>query len=81
MISLQEEDEQSEEKSKKFLWFVTSLPWLIPLGAVLAGLIALLRRHASGNSQRAARRAERRAARDAARAARKAAKNGEKPEE
>ena len=64
-----------------FLWFVTSLPWLIPLGAVLAGLIALLRRHVSGNSQRAARRAERRAARDAARAARKAAKNGEKPEE
>ena len=59
-----------------FLWFVTSLPWLIPLCAALAALIALLRRRISRDPQRAQLRAQRREARAAARAARKAARKG-----
>jgi len=64
-----------------FLWFVTSLPWLIPLGAALAVVIALLRRRAARDPERARRREERRQAKAAARAARKSAKKGETPKE
>ena len=59
-----------------FLWFVTSLPWLIPLCAAVAAAIALIRRRFARDPERAKRRADRRAARAAARAARKAAKKG-----
>jgi hypothetical protein len=60
-----------------FLWFVTSLPWLIPLCAFIALLVALLRRRAARSPEIAARRAARKAARALRRAARKARKNGE----
>ncbi len=60
-----------------FLWFVTSLPWLIPLCAFIALLVALLRRRAARSPEIAARRAARKEARALRRAARKARKNGE----
>ena len=60
-----------------FLWFVTSLPWLIPLCAFIALLVALLRRRAARNPEIAARRAARKEARALRRAARKARKTGE----
>ena len=63
-----------------FLWFVTSLPWLVPLCAAAALLIALIRRHALKNPERAERRRARlearKAAKEARRAARLAKKNG-----
>ena len=55
-----------------FLWFVTSLPWMIPLALVLWAVIALLRRRASKNPEIAARRQARREARAARKAQRKA---------
>ena len=59
-----------------FLWFVTSLPWLIPLAVFLGIVIALLRRRAAKNPERAAARQARREARAARRAERKAKKAG-----
>ena len=55
-----------------FLWFVTSLPWLVPLAAAIAAAAALIRRSVKKHPERAARRAERRAAK-AEKRARKAA--------
>ena len=57
------------------LWFVTSLPWLIPLAAGIALVIALIRRRTS-SAESAARRQARREARLARRAERKAKKGG-----
>lgn len=57
-----------------FLWFVTSLPWLIPLAVAIAVAVALLRRIARKNPERAAARQARREAKRAAREARRAAK-------
>ena len=59
-----------------FLWFVTSLPWLIPLCAFIALLVALLRRRAARSPEIAARRAARKEARALRRVARKARKTG-----
>ncbi len=68
-----------------FLWFVTSLPWLVPLCAAAALLIALIRRRALKNPERAerrrARREARKAAKEARRAARLAKKNGASSED
>ena len=57
-----------------FLWFVTSLPWLIPLCVFLIAAVALIRRRASKNPERAAARQARHEARKAAREARRAAR-------
>ncbi len=59
-----------------FLWFVTSLPWMIPLAALIALAVALLRRRAAKNPEVAARRAARKEARALRRAAKAAKKNG-----
>jgi len=48
-----------------FLWFVTSLPWLVPLVAIVALVIALLRRIFSRSPERRARREARKAAKRA----------------
>lgn len=61
-----------------FLWFVTSLPWLVPLGIVLWIVVALLRRRAARNPERAAARQARHEARLAAKAARREAKLAKK---
>ena len=61
-----------------FLWFVTSLPWLVPLCAAAALLIALIRRRALKNPERAERRRARREARKAAKEARRAARLAKK---
>jgi hypothetical protein len=60
-----------------FLWFVTSLPWLIPLGAVIVVIVVLIRRRTARNPEIAKRRAARKEARALRRAARKARKTGE----
>lgn len=61
-----------------FLWFVTSLPWLVPLAAVIAGVVVLIRRGVKKHPERAARRAEKRAAKAEKRARKAAAKAAEK---
>lgn len=61
-----------------FLWFVTSLPWLVPLAAVIAGVIVLIRRGVKKHPERAARRAEKRAAKAEKRARKAAAKAAKK---
>lgn len=45
-----------------FLWFVTSLPWLVPLAAVIVLVVWLIRRSAKKRPERAAKRAAKRAA-------------------
>lgn len=55
-----------------FLWFVTSLPWLVPLAAGIALAAYLIRRSVKSRPERAAKRAAKRAAR-AEKKARKAA--------
>ena len=45
-----------------FLWFVTSLPWMIPLAIVIVLLIRLMRRRAANSVNRAARRQAKREA-------------------
>ena len=60
-----------------FLWFVTSLPWLIPLGAVIVVIVVLIRRRTARNPEIAKRRAARKEARALRRARRKARKTGE----
>ena len=60
--------------SDLFLWFVTSLPWLVPLAAVIVLAISLIRRRV----RRSPERAQRREARKAARAERKAARKAKK---
>ena len=65
-----------------FLWFVTSLPWLVPLAAVITGVVVLIRRGVKKHPERAARRAEKRAAKAekrARKAAEKAAKKSAAP--
>ncbi len=61
-----------------FLWFVTSLPWLIPLAAVIWLAIHLIRRRIRRDPERSRARAERRAAKKEARANRRAARKGAK---
>ena len=61
-----------------FLWFVTSLPWMVPLAVFLVIVIALLRRRAAKHPERAAARQARREARLAAKEARRAAKLAKK---
>ena len=61
-----------------FLWFVTSLPWMIPLGLFIALVIALVRRSAARHPERAAARQARREARRQAKEARRAAKLAKK---
>ena len=61
-----------------FLWFVTSLPWLVPLAAVITGVVVLIRRGVKKHPERAARRAEKRAAKAEKRAQKAAAKAAEK---
>ena len=39
-----------------FLWFVTSLPWLVPLAAVVVLIVWLIRRRAKNRPERAAKR-------------------------
>ena len=60
-----------------FLWFVTSLPWLIPLGAIIVVIVVLIRRRTARNPEIAKRRAARKEARALRRARRKARKTGE----
>lgn len=55
-----------------FLWFVTSLPWLVPLAAGIVLAVYLIRRSVKARPERAAKRAARRAAK-AEKKARKAA--------
>ena len=55
-----------------FLWFVTSLPWLVPLAAVIVGLVALLRKKLRRDPEKARIRAERRAENRRLRAERRA---------
>ena len=57
-----------------FLWFVTSLPWLVPLAAVVVLIVWLIRRRAKNRPERAARRAAKRAAKAEKRAQKAAAK-------
>ncbi len=57
-----------------FLWFVTSLPWLVPLVAVVVLIVWLIRRRAKNRPERAAKRAAKRAARAEKRAQKAAAK-------
>ena len=68
-----------------FLWFVTSLPWLIPLVVFICVAVALLRRRIAKNPERAAarkaRREAKRAAKEARRAEKAARKNGSVPED
>ena len=64
-----------------FLWFVTSLPWLIPLGAVIVVIVVLIRRRTARNPEIAKRRAARKEARALRRARRKARKTGENADE
>ena len=45
-----------------FLWFVTSLPWLVPLAAAIALVVWLIRRSAKKRPECAAKRAAKRAA-------------------
>ena len=62
-----------------FLWFVTSLPWLVPVGAVIVIAWILIRRRLEKNApERAERRKARRAAKKAEREAKKAAKAARK---
>ena len=61
-----------------FLWFVTSLPWLVPLAAVITGVVVLIRRGVKKHPERAARRAEKRAAKAEKRARKAAAKAAKK---
>ena len=63
-----------------FLWLVTSLPWLVPAAAVIAGLIALLRRAARRDPEKVRVRQERREAKRKARLERRAAKKGQNKE-
>lgn len=44
------------------LWFVTSLPWLVPLAAIIVLIVWLIRRSAKKRPERAAKRAAKRAA-------------------
>ena len=60
-----------------FLWFVTSLPWMIPLGAVIVVIVVLIRRRTARNPEIAKRRAARKEARALRRARRKSRKAGE----
>ena len=60
-----------------FLWFVTSLPWLIPLWAIIVVIVVLIRRRTARNPEIAKRRAARKEARALRRARRKARKTGE----
>ena len=57
-----------------FLWFVTSLPWLVPLAAVIVLIAWLVRRSVKSRPERAAKRAARRAAKAEKKAQRAAAK-------
>ena len=61
-----------------FLWFVTSLPWLIPLAAFIVLIVWLIRRRIRRTPERAKARCERRAARKEAKAARRAARKQRK---
>ncbi|MBQ3276809.1 MAG: DUF4349 domain-containing protein [Oscillospiraceae bacterium] len=61
-----------------FLWLVTSLPWLVPLAAVIWLAVHLIRRRIRRNPERAKAAAERRAARKEARERRRAARKGKK---
>ncbi len=64
-----------------FLWFVTSLPWLVPLAAAVVLIVWLIRRSAKNRPERAAR-AEKRAQKAAAKAAaRSAAPTEETPKD
>lgn len=58
-----------------FLWFVTSLPWLLPLAAVIVLIAWLVRRSMKNRPERAAKRAARRAAKAEKKAQRAAAKS------
>ena len=58
-----------------FLWFVTSLPWLVPLAAVIVLIAWLVRRSVKNRPERAAKRAARRAAKAERKAQRAAAKS------
>lgn len=58
-----------------FLWFVTSLPWLVPLAAVIVLIAWLVRRSVKNRPERAAKRAARRAAKAEKKAQRAAAKS------
>ncbi len=67
-----------------FLWFVTSLPWLVPLAAVIVLIVWLIRRSAKKRPERAAKRAAKRAAiaeKKAQKAAAKAAAKSALPAE
>lgn len=64
-----------------FLWFVTSLPWLVPLAGAIIGAIALLRRSIKKHPERAERRAKKRAARAEKRARKAAKKAADSPAE
>ena len=67
-----------------FLWFVTSLPWLVPLAAVIVLIVWLVRRSAKKRPERAAKRAAKRAAiaeKKAQKAAAKAAAKSTAPAE
>ena len=57
-----------------FLWFVTSLPWLVPLAAAVVLIVWLIRRSMKKRPERAAKRATKRAARAEKRAQKAAAK-------
>ena len=57
-----------------FLWFVTSLPWMIPLVVFIAAVVALIRRRTARNPEIAARRAARKEARAQRRAEKRALK-------
>lgn len=57
-----------------FLWFVTSLPWLVPLAAAVVLIVWLIRRSVKKSPERAAKRAAKRAARAEKRAQKAAAK-------
>ena len=58
--------------SDLFLWFITSLPWLVPLAAVIVLAISLIRRRVRRSPERAQRREAKKAARAERKAARKA---------
>lgn len=67
-----------------FLWFVTSLPWLVPLAAAVVLVAWLVRRSAKKRPERAAKRAAKRAAaaeKKAQKAAAKAAAKSAAPAE
>jgi hypothetical protein len=58
-----------------FLWFVTSLPWLVPTGVGIAAVVVLVYRSVRRHPERQARREARKAARAAKREAKRSGKN------